>query len=173
IQFRNWRISSRKDLRPSSFFRGQRTVEPADRYPDPRFIISLVFTSTLIVAICSTLDPVWESNDDVLMSMVAHGYGRAVHGSPNLIYSNVIWGYLIRAIPPVDGILGYSVATIAVLLTAGSGMLYFLLRLGAGYPISLLILGLVIAPSTLLPQFTVNAGLLTAVAALGWSVHAR
>ena len=50
------------------------------------------------------------------------------YGSPNLIFSNVLWGYLIRGIPPINGVLGYSIGTITVLLMVRWAMLYFLLR---------------------------------------------
>lgn len=105
--------------------------------------------------------------------MVAHGYGLAAYGSPHLIFSNVLWGCLVRAIPTINGVLGYSLAAIAVLLVVGWMLLYFLLRLGTGYLIGLLSVALILLGPTLFPQFTINAGLLTVVAVVGWRVHAR
>ena len=52
-------------------------------------------------------------------------------------------------------------------------MLYFLLRLGAGYLLGLLAVVLLFVRPTLFPQFTVNAGLLTVAAVIGWQAHAR
>lgn len=42
--------------------------------------------------------------------------GLAAYGSSHLIFSNVLWGYLVRAIPAINGVLGYSLATMGVLL---------------------------------------------------------
>ncbi|MBI3481174.1 MAG: hypothetical protein HY016_12610 [Nitrosomonadales bacterium] len=136
-------------------------------------LTAFLLAATLIVSLCLAFEPHWMTNDDAVMSMIAHGYGLAAYGSPQLIFSNVLWGYLVRAIPTINGVLGYSLATMAVLLVFGWAMLYFLLRLGAGYLLCLLAVALLIAQPTLTPQFTVNAGLLTVAAVIGWQVHAR
>lgn len=136
-------------------------------------LLSFLLVATIIVSLCLAFDPRWATNDDVAMSMIAHGYGLAAHGSPHLVFSNVLWGYLVRAIPSINGVLGYSLATMAVLLVFGWATLYFLLRLGAGYLPGLLAVALLIAQPTLISQFTVNAGLLTVAAVIGWQVHAR
>jgi hypothetical protein len=136
-------------------------------------ILSIIFVAALVVSLCIAFEPHWATNDDIAMSMIAHGYGLAAYGSPYLVSSNVLWGYLVRAIPSNNGVLGYSLATLAVLLVTGWAMLYFLLRLGAGYLPSLFAVALLIAQPTLFPQFTVNAGLLTVAAVIGWQVNAR
>ncbi len=105
--------------------------------------------------------------------MVAHGYGIAATGIPNLIFSNVLWGYLVRAIPEVNGTLGYSTATLGALVTVGAVMFYGLNRLGAGYVASLLILALVLVRPVLLPQFTINSGLLMVGAIICWHLFIR
>ena len=136
-------------------------------------LISFLLVATFIVSLCLAFVPCWERNDDVAMSMIAHGYGLAAYGSPHLIFSNVLWGYLVRTIPTINGVLGYSLATMAVLLVFGWATLYFLFRLGTGYLLGLLAISLLIALPTLIPQFTVNAGLLTVSAVIGWQVYAR
>jgi hypothetical protein len=136
-------------------------------------LFSFLSVATLLSLLCLLFKPIWESNDDVAMSMVAHGYGLAAYGSPNLIFSNVLWGYVVRALPSINGVLGYSLATMATLLVFGWATLYFLLRLGTGYLLSLLAVVLLILQPTLIPQFTVNAGLLTVAAVIGWQMHAR
>ncbi len=138
----------------------------------PTFI-AFIMAAALIVSLCLAFDPRWETNDDVVMSMAAHGYGLAAYGTPNLIFSNVLWGYVVRALPSINGVLGYSLATMAILLICGWATLYFLLRLGAGYLLGLLAVALLFLRPTLYPQFTVNAGLLTVAAVIGWQVHAR
>lgn len=136
-------------------------------------LLSFLCMTAFTFALCLMFVPRWEQNDDVCMSMAAHGYGLAAYGSPNLLYSNVLWGHLVRAVPMINGVLGYSLATVAVLWVAGWAMLYFLLRLGAGYLPSLLAVTLVMARPILFPQFTLNAGLLPVAAVLGWRVYAR
>jgi hypothetical protein len=140
---------------------------------DQAAIVTLVSASLFLFMLCLSFDPQWETNDDVAMSMVAHGYGFAAYGSPNLSFSNVLWGHFVRIIPPVNGVLGYSLATMVVLLATGWAMLYFLLRLGAGYVAGLLAVALVIGRPIVFPQFTINAGLLTVAAVIGWQVYAR
>lgn len=138
----------------------------------PAFL-AFLFVAILIFSLCIAFNPRWATNDDVAMSMIAHGYGLAAYGSPNLVSSNVLWGFLVRAIPSINGVLGYSLATLASLLVFGWATLYFLLLLGAGLLPGLLAISLLIAQPTLISQFTVNAGLLTAAAVIGWQVYAR
>jgi len=118
-------------------------------------------------------DPRWMTNDDIAMSMVAHGYGLADHGSPNLFFSNILWGYLVRAIPTVKGVPGYSIASLAVLLIASGTLLYVLWRLGTGFWIGLLVAALILVRPALFPQFTINAGLLSLAAIACWRLYAR
>ena len=136
-------------------------------------LLSFLWVATFIISLCLVFVPCWERNDDVAMSMIAHGYGLAAYSSPQLFFSNILWGYLVRVIPTVNGVLGYSLATMGVVLMFGWATLYFLVRLGAGYLIGLLAVSLLIALPTLVPQFTVNAGLLTVAAVIGWQVYAR
>ncbi len=72
--------------------------------------------------------------------MVAHGYGIAAVGMPNLLFSNLIWGYLVRAIPEINGMLGYSIATISVLVIFGAVILHAFRRLGFGWLVMLSVL---------------------------------
>jgi hypothetical protein len=86
------------------------------------FVIALIYLFVLY----HFISPRWETNDDVGMSMVAHGYGVALTGSPNLVFSNVLWGYLVRAIPQIHGVLGYSIATLCALVIVGTVVIYVL-----------------------------------------------
>ena len=96
-------------------------------------LLSFLLVATLIVSLFLAFEPRWETNDDLAMSMIAHGYGLAAYDSPQLVFSNILWGYLVRALPAINGVLGYSLATIGVLLVYGWAILYFLIRLGIGY----------------------------------------
>ena len=134
---------------------------------------ALVASMALVVALCWFFPPRWETNDDVGMSMVAHGYGMAAFGTPNLFYSNVLWGYVVRAIPTIHGLLGYSSATLAVLVVVGAVLFYGLYRLGAGAIATSVAAVLIMARPIIFPQFTVNAGLLLLGAVLCWHLYAR
>ncbi len=125
---------------------------------------SLAVAAFFVLLLCFVFGARWETNDDVAMSMVAHGYGVAAFGTPNIIFSNVLWGYLVRAIPSIDGTPGYSVAALAVLIIAGTMLLFGLYKLHAGLLAPICALVLLMARPVLFPQFTINAGLLVVAA---------
>lgn len=145
----------------------QRLLKKTDLMLASSFCMALTFITLLY----RFFQPYWETNDDVSLSMVAHGYGLAAIATPNLVFSNVLWGYLVRAIPTLYGIYGYSTATLLVLLFVTTFLLYSLRSLGAGCSRSLLILLLLLARPLLFPQFTINAGLLTLAAILCWQLY--
>jgi hypothetical protein len=136
-------------------------------------LVSLALSGAFVILLCLIFNPRWETNDDVAMSMVAHGYGIAAYGSPRLFFSNVLWGAIVRSLPSVDGLLGYSMAALLSLALAAAAMLYFLLRAGAGYIVGLLVLAVVFARPVLFPQFSITAGLLSVAAVLGLRAYGR
>lgn len=137
-------------------------------------ILGSVFTVVIFLfSLCLFFEPRWETNDDVAMSMMAHGYGVAAFGSANILFSNVLWGYLVRAIPEINGVLGYSIATLNVLVIVGTVVVYGLLRLGMGYVACLSALALILVRPVLFPQFTINSGLLLIGAVICWHLYAR
>lgn len=138
---------------------------------DLMLVSSFCVAITLLLLFYRFFQPYWETNDDVSMSMAAHGYGLAAVATPNLVFSNVLWGYLVRAIPTTHGVYGYSIATLLVLLSVTTLLFYSLRSLGAGFTQSLLILLLLLARPLLFPQFTINAGLLTLAAILCWQLY--
>jgi len=137
-------------------------------------LASFATVMLLVFILLQFFSPMWETNDDVGMSMIAHGYGMAASGSPpNLLFSNVIWGYLVRAIPTIHGVLGYTIASYSVLILSASVILYGLFALGAGYLTSLSVLVLMFTRAILFPQFTLNAGFLVVAAVICWTLYAR
>ncbi|WP_162591217.1 hypothetical protein [Variovorax sp. PBL-E5] len=135
--------------------------------------LGLALAAALMGVLWSLCAPRWETNDDVAMSMIVHGYGIAAPGAaPQLMFSNLLWGYLARSIPTVGGLLGYSIATIAVIFLACAGLLYGLRRLGIDAWTSLAAAALVFARPILFPQFTLNAGLLAIAALALWLAFA-
>lgn len=137
----------------------------------PMLVRSSLVAIAMMVLLYRFFQPYWETNDDVSLSMVAHGYGAVAVGTPNLVFSNVLWGYLVRAIPTLYGIYGYSIATLLILLSITTFLFYSLRSLSAGFTQSLLILLLLSARPLLFPQFTINAGLLTLTALLCWQLY--
>lgn len=139
-----------------------------------RGLAGALLTATCVVSLlCLLFSPQWETNDDVGMSMVAHGYGIAAKGSPNLIFSNVLWGHLVRSIPSIGGVPGYSLATLGVLIVVGGATLFALARAGAGLVTASGVLLLLLVRPVLFPQFTLNAGLLMVAAIATWKLAAR
>jgi len=131
------------------------------------FLISLLFVS----ALCFFFEPYWNTNDDVGMSMAAHGYGFAAVSSPTLVFSNVLWGYLVRAVPQINGVLGYSIVTLGTLVGISTAILFVLRQLGVGWLISLFVILFLLVRPVLFPQFTINAGLLAVAAIACWSLY--
>ncbi|MBB2756135.1 UNVERIFIED_ORG: hypothetical protein GGR68_000233 [Xanthomonas campestris] len=107
------------------------------------------------------------------MSMLAHGYGIAASGSPNIVFSNVAWGYLVRALPSIAGVDGYSIATLGVLVLVGAVILHGLMRLGSHWLTAMAAVLLLLVRPVLFPQFTINAGLLAVAGLVCLAVHAR
>lgn len=64
-----------------------------------KLALSCLFSLFIVSALCFSFFPRWETNDDVFMSMIAHGFGAMEKGSPSLFFSNVLRGYIVRAIP--------------------------------------------------------------------------
>jgi len=142
-------------------------------YKRVQLIWALVVSVAFVIALCVLFDPQWWTNDDVGMSMVAHGYGIAAVGSPKLVFSHVLWGYMVRPIPQISEVVGYSIATLSVLAIVGFVFLYALRILGYGWIVSMAVLVLLLTRPVLFPQFTVNAGLLTVSAIVCWHLFGQ
>lgn len=139
-----------------------------------QFLLPLLVVISLFFSLLH-VTPYWMTNDDVGMSMRAHGYGAFEVGSANLIFSNVLWGHFVRSLPEIGGILGYSLATYLVLAATAGMSCFYLMRFGLQ---PLLAAGVVFVAFFLpfiAPQFTINSGLaaLTAMLALASYVRDR
>jgi hypothetical protein len=148
----------------------------ADRFRSSHFklfLCALAISSFFVFVLCFFFAPKWETNDDVAMSMIAHGYGIAVVSSPNILFSNVLWGYLVRVIPEIHGVFGYSIATLSVLVIVGVVVIYGLFRGGVGPVACICALALILVRPVLFPQFTINAGLLLIAALMCWRLYAQ
>ncbi len=135
-----------------------------------KLTLSCLFSAFIVSTLCFFFFPRWETNDDVFMSMIAHGFGAMEKGSPNLFFSNVLWGYIVRAIPSIGGVLGYSIATLLAVFLGVWSIVYFLLYLNVGYLCAFLIGSLISIRPILFPQFTITAGLLSVASLIGFYV---
>ena len=122
----------------------------------------------LVFLLCSMSSPIFDTNDDVHLSMIAHGYGIATGGSPRLVYSNVVWGYFIRLVPQIGGAPGYSLITLGILVVVGGVVVRSVLATGIGIAGAIAVLTLVVTRAVLIPQYTINAGLLMVAAVVCW-----
>lgn len=134
---------------------------------------SIVIGTCFVLLICWAFGPLWETNDDVGMSMIAGGYGLATHGSTKLIFSNVLWGGIVRLIPTIGRTPGYSIAALAILILVTSSVVYAMRRLGLIPIEAVVVIVLLLARPILLPQFTINAGMLALVAVAFWCIYGQ
>ncbi len=130
------------------------------RWPGLLAVEALAFVCLYMVCLYSVVEPRWETNDDIAMSMVAHGYGIAAVSSPTIVFSNVIWGYIVTGFPAIGAIPGYSAATIGVLVLVASFLYWLVVRNGYGRTTAVLVIALVFTRPFVYPQFTLNSGLL-------------
>ncbi|MCW1979066.1 hypothetical protein [Xanthomonas campestris] len=134
---------------------------------------AFAFSVLLVLLLCLCWPPRWETNDDVGMSMLAHGYGIADAGSPNIVFSNVVWGAVVRSLPTVAGVNGYALATLGTLMLVGAIVLHGLVRLGNHWLTAAAAATLMLIRPVLFPQFTVNAGLLAVAGLVCLCVYAH
>jgi hypothetical protein len=118
---------------------------------------SLLFSTLYVVVLYSIFTPFWETNDDVFMSMCAHGYGVFNYGAPQIVFSNVVWGYIVRAIPTINGVLGYSIAQISLIVICGGVLIYFLRKVNYSWVVAFCVFILITTNLLLYPQFTKTA----------------
>ncbi len=135
--------------------------------------VSFATAAVLVLVLMVAFPPFWETNDDVAMSMMAHGYGLAAYASPYLLFSNIAWGQLLTFLPPIGGVLAYSWVSLATVFATAWAVLYFMERLRIARWLGIAVVALVFTKAVAFPQFTVTAGLLTVGAVLGWRTYSQ
>jgi hypothetical protein len=110
--------------------------------------------------------PRWQLNDDIAMAMVAHGYGMVAEPDARLVFSNALYGELLRRLPEIGGIQAYGIATYALLLLACAAICFALRRADAPAAPGAAVVLTAFLPALLYPQFTLVAGLLAAAGVL-------
>ena len=139
----------------------------------PSLFLIITTVIAFISVLCLVFEPRWETNDDVGMAMIAHGYGIAAYGTPNIMFSNVLWGHFVRAIPEINGVSGYSLATLTVLAVVGIVLVVGLINSGESLLVAVLCMILALTRPVLFPQFTVIAGLAVVAAVVFWNIWAQ
>jgi hypothetical protein len=134
-------------------------------------VASLAVACAALLPWAAAFPPFWETNDDVAMSMMAHGYGLAAYPSAQLLFSNLAWGKLLGILPAIAGVLPYSWASLAAVFAAAWMIAHLMALWQVPRWIALVTAALIFAKPIVLPQFTMTAGLLAAAAALGWRTY--
>lgn len=85
-------------------------------------------------------------NDDMAMSMAAHGYGMYKYSTCCLINNKALYGFIIKNIPTICGVVGYSTMKVIEIFTICWSAIYLLYKSRCGivtsicFPIVLTIL---------------------------------
>jgi hypothetical protein len=135
--------------------------QPVVRRSLLKCVLTAVFPVCLIILLCLVFEPAWLTNDDAAMSMIAHGYGAIADSSSHLIFSNLLWGKFIQALPTLGGIYGYSLATYLAVAASGTVFSIVLWRAGTGVVESISLVSLILVGTVVFPQFTLTAGFST------------
>lgn len=122
-------------------------------------LVAFLVNAILVAFTCIYLTPQWETNDDAAMAMIANGKGLVAEASSQLIFSNLIWGHLIRLSTQVFGYFGYSVGTFGSVVVSGTVIYYTLRKTGCVHILCIAVITLISVRPLLLPQFTLSAGL--------------
>jgi len=111
------------------------------------------------IALYLVAEPNWNTNDDVAISMTAHGYGFAAYGSPYLIFSSRVWGEIVRVIPENRFLLGYTIAMLVTLVASLTAITVSLRSLGAPTFLAAGVVAVIGTVALLNPQFTILSAL--------------
>jgi hypothetical protein len=132
-------------------------------------ISASIITLSLLLIIIFKFTPVFETNDDVGMTMMSAGFGISSQPSTHLIFSHILLGKLLYILPEIAGIVPYSLHIYFGILLASLVTNFAILRLETGYrALALLALlnMLIFLPIMVRPQFTIVAALLSSTSVL-------
>ncbi|HAH07203.1 MAG TPA: hypothetical protein DCM05_11895 [Elusimicrobia bacterium] len=127
------------------------------------------FPAIIMGIILLAITPVYETPDDVGMTMRAFGFGTFAEGSPYLIYSHYALGMVIRRLAGILGVSAYGWHTYLAILAASILSNYALLRLlldRRSLTVTASLNMLILSPVCARPQFTIVAGMLAISAGL-------
>lgn len=124
-----------------------------------KFVISGLISVLWMVFIYHTTVMIFSTNDDVGRAMRVHGYGYFSLGSPYILYSNVLWGWILYNLPQIGWMYAYYWMTIVVLVLITWAFIYYLWQIIPWYGAILVTLP-IMTSAMVAPQFTINSGLL-------------
>jgi|GEM_PF-5428373 len=134
--------------------------------PAWRFWLASGWSLMLVWGAFRWFEPMYATNDDVGMAMRIHGFGQYAEASPFIVYSNVIWGWLLFHLPSLNHVYAYAWVTVLIMLAYTWGLTYFGLRSAMPVWVVLPLVVAVVAEPLLFPQFTVHAVFLSLIMAL-------
>jgi len=146
------------------------SLKPADRLRLGRTVAYLVTVGAMGLVLLLARKS-WQTNDDIGMAMISGGYGITAAPSSGLVFSNVVWGWLLANLPSVAGIEPYTLLTYASLLASVATLLLAVRKTGAPLLFSHAVVIAMFVPVLATPQFTFTAGYLTVaglVALVAW-----
>src|SRR5262249_38784163 len=95
-------------LRPSIFRNRPSIVALNFRGPFMRpAMVAIIITLSLLLVVLLSGPPVWETNDDIGMALISGGRGLATERSASILFSNVIYGWVISRFPDLFGLASY------------------------------------------------------------------
>ncbi|HEY3643800.1 MAG TPA: hypothetical protein VGM16_00560 [Gammaproteobacteria bacterium] len=144
----------------------------AERWASRLRLLPYAIALTVLVLVLLESDKFWATNDDGHMAMIAHGYGMTDTPSPGIVYSNVIWGWVVMKLGSVGGIQGYTLGAYALMVLSGLALCFALYRSRAPAWGGAALLVMAYVPALINMQFTITAGYLAVAAlALAWSAR--
>jgi len=140
------------------------SLKPAERLKLER-VVAYTATLAAMALVLLFARKNWLTNDDIGMAMITGGYGITAVPTAGVVFSNVVWGWLLAHLPVIAGIEPYTLLTYAALLGSAAAILLALHRSGAPVLLGCSVVVVTFVPVLITPQFTFTAGYL-AVAGL-------
>ncbi|MFI4968213.1 MAG: hypothetical protein ACHQAU_05740 [Gammaproteobacteria bacterium] len=125
-----------------------------------RFMAWSVAATAILISLLF-VRKIWQTNDDVAMAMVSQGYGIASVPSPGIVFSNVVWGWILTHMPAIAGLDPYSLATYTALIVSATAIALSLDHRQTPPLLAASVLVTMFVPTIATPQFTLTAGYLT------------
>lgn len=128
-------------------------------YSRYKFVISGIISVLWMIFIYNTTVMIFSTNDDVGRAMRVHGYGYFSLGSPYILYSNFLWGWILYNLPQIGWMYAYYWMTIVVLVIITWAFIYYLWQVLPWYGAIGVTLP-IITSAMIAPQFTISSGFL-------------
>jgi hypothetical protein len=114
---------------------------------------------TYLAVLLTAFIPFYETNDDVIMSLISSGIGIVDNKEIDLIYSSSAWGYFINFNTYLFGDYSYYLSHLIVVIASGLIIANSLMYFTGNVFLSFLLISLFITRLCVFPQFTHTAGI--------------